>query len=75
MGVTNWTSLPEIFPNGLIEVKQKTGWTFAAHNRYWSGHTNYASENGGNYRFVIGEECPQPFLNYFKSKLLQRKMS
>lgn len=56
LGVTNWTSLPQVFPNGLNEVQQKSGWTFAAHNRYWSGSTDYADENGGKYHFIIEKD-------------------
>ena len=51
--MTEWTALPKLFPNGLDEVQQRTGWSFAAHNRYWSGLTPYASENGGKFRFII----------------------
>ena len=42
------------FPNGLDRVQQETGWPVVAHNRYWSGLTNYSTENGGDYHFIIG---------------------
>ena len=38
----------------MDRVQQETGWPVVAHNRYWSGLTNYSTENGGDYRFIIG---------------------
>lgn len=35
LGVSNWTELPDIFPNGLDAIRRETGWAYAAHNRYW----------------------------------------
>ena len=55
-GVTSWTPMPELFPHGLDRVQQETGWPVGAHNRYWSGKTNYSSENGGDYYFIIEKD-------------------
>ena len=43
-GVKNWTAMPSIFPHGIEEVATKTGWPIVAHNRYWSGDTDYAKQ-------------------------------
>lgn len=32
-GVANWTARPEIFPNGIESLYEKTGWLVQAHNR------------------------------------------
>ena len=32
-GVSNWSELPEIFPNGLDFIQESTGWPMVAHNR------------------------------------------
>ena len=53
-GVTQWTPMTDLFPNGLNRVQQESGWSMAAHNRFWSGLTHYATQNGGEYDFVIG---------------------
>ena len=43
--------------NGFIfvveYVYQATGMLVQAHNRYWSGHAVYATQNGGDYVFLI----------------------
>jgi len=55
-GVKNWTAMPSVFPGGqqgLQELLAKTGWRVTAHNRYWSGNTDYASQNGGDYDFYV----------------------
>jgi len=33
-GVKNWTAMPEVFPDGVSGVSQKTGRPIVAHNRY-----------------------------------------
>ena len=43
-GVKNWTAMPSIFPHGIEEVAIQTGWPIVAHNRYWSGDTDYAKQ-------------------------------
>ena len=40
----NWTAMPSIFPHGIEEVAIQTGWPIVAHNRYWSGDTDYAKQ-------------------------------
>ncbi|KAH8061053.1 hypothetical protein JL722_4347 [Aureococcus anophagefferens] len=52
-GVTNWTARPDIFPSGMRHVRDATGWPIVAHNRYWSGETVYAKQNGGDFDFII----------------------
>ena len=34
-GVKNWTARPDIFPNGINAVVDRTGWPIVAHNRWW----------------------------------------
>jgi hypothetical protein len=51
--VKNWTAMPEIFPHGLAYFQEQTQWSIIAHNRYWSGNTDYASQNGGAYEFIV----------------------
>ena len=34
-GVKNWTAMPDIFPNGIEALVNKTGWRVVAHNRWW----------------------------------------
>ena len=52
-GVTNWTARPDVFPRGMRHVRDATGWPIVAHNRYWSGETVYAKQNGGDFDFII----------------------
>ena len=55
-GVKNWTAMPSVFPGGqagLRDLLALTGWRVTAHNRYWSGNTDYASQNGGGYDFYV----------------------
>ncbi|KAH8078447.1 hypothetical protein JL720_9638 [Aureococcus anophagefferens] len=52
-GVTNWTARPDVFPSGMRHVRDATGWPIVAHNRYWSGETVYAKQNGGDFDFII----------------------
>ncbi|KAK2183903.1 hypothetical protein NP493_292g00003 [Ridgeia piscesae] len=55
-GVTNWTSMPKIFPSGLRSLWEKTGWPVSAHNRWWSDKVVYAKQNGGKFNFIIEEK-------------------
>jgi hypothetical protein len=52
-GVKNWTAMPTIFPDGIPAVENATHWPITGHNRYWSSNTDYATQNGGKYTFVI----------------------
>ena len=54
-GVTKWEPMTDLFPNGLDRVQQESGWPITAHNRFWSGLTDYAIQNGGQYTFIIGK--------------------
>ena len=33
--VKNWTAMPNIFPNGIPPLVNKTGWRVFAHNKWW----------------------------------------
>jgi hypothetical protein len=57
----NWTAQdgPGWFTGGNAGIRalvEQTGWKIIAHNRYWSPHTNYAKQNGGDWDFFIDEE-------------------
>lgn len=52
-GVKNWTAMPNIFPRGIGYLSNVTGWPIVAHNRFFSPDTDYASQNGGQYKFII----------------------
>ena len=49
----NWTARPDVFPNGIEPVANKTQWPIHAHNKYWSSANVYAKQNGGQYNFVM----------------------
>ena len=49
-GVLTWTAMPEIFPNGMESVYQKTSLPVVAHNRWWCNETTYSDRNGGSYK-------------------------
>ncbi|CAF3961313.1 unnamed protein product [Rotaria sordida] len=49
-GVSEWSSRPDIFPDGLPAVHRQMKYIpLAAHNRYWAADTIYSK----NYAFVI----------------------
>jgi len=52
-GVTTWTALPDVFPDGLQAVHEAIQMPFVAHNRYWDPTTPYAKQNGGQYEFIM----------------------
>jgi hypothetical protein len=52
-GVKNWTAMPSVFPGNISAVTADTQWPIVAHNRWWSGETTYAKQNGGLWDFVI----------------------
>ena len=54
-GVTNWEPMPDVFPDGIEYLYNKTSWLVQGHNRYWSGETVYATQNGGKYKFLLEE--------------------
>jgi hypothetical protein len=56
LAVTTWTALPEVYPHGLHNIWEKTGWKVQGHNRYWSPKTPYAKQNGGSYNFIVEAE-------------------
>ncbi|CAF1174900.1 unnamed protein product [Didymodactylos carnosus] len=52
-GVTQWTSRPDIFPDGIDKLHDAIHLPIGAHNRYWASNTTYAKDNGGKYSFLI----------------------
>ena len=54
-GVKNWTAMPQVFPNGIERVKNRTGWPVFAHNKYWDHETDYAKQNNGPFNFTMDE--------------------
>jgi hypothetical protein len=54
-GVMDWSPRPEVFPDGIEFLTQKTGWLVQAHNRYWSDQAVYATANGGAFPFGIDD--------------------
>ena len=47
-GIATWDARPDVFPDGLAGLYQKTGWKQMLHNRYWDPSTTYATKNGGD---------------------------
>ena len=43
-GVSNWSAMSNIFPNGLQYLYSQTGWKVVAHNKYWSIDNVYKTE-------------------------------
>ncbi|XP_072031491.1 uncharacterized protein [Amphiura filiformis] len=70
-GVQNWTARPDIFPKGLQDFRNRLQLPLAAHNRFWSGDTQYAKTNGGKWNFIVEKEKSIPqdegFWNYLMS--------
>lgn len=56
LGVTDWSAMPDIFPNGLEYFYNKTNWLVQAHNRYWSNENIYSTTNDGDYYFINDRE-------------------
>lgn len=52
-GVKNWTAMESIFPAGLEDLHEHLRMPLVAHNRFWSGNTDYAVANGGEYEFLV----------------------
>jgi hypothetical protein len=51
--VITWLAEDSVFPNGLDYFYNASGWLIQGHNRYWSGQTTYAKQNGGQYDFLF----------------------
>ncbi|XP_048245597.1 uncharacterized protein LOC124128193 [Haliotis rufescens] len=69
-GVKTWESTPEVFPNGMQWLYNKTGLPISAHNRYWSSDTTYAKQNGGKYLFLVENDKALPIDQTFWDDLL-----
>lgn len=52
-GVKEWSPDNNTFPNGVDELRKRTGWRITAHNRMWATDTVYARQNGGDYDFLL----------------------
>ena len=52
-GVTEWVAKPGVFPSGMDNMVNTLEWSVTAHNRYWSYETVYATQNGGEYPFIV----------------------
>jgi hypothetical protein len=52
-GVKNWTAKAKVFPDGISGLRDKTGWEFQLHNRYWASDNVYAKQNNGSYDFIM----------------------
>jgi len=59
-GLLEWTPDVKNFPHGLGYVQNKTGWTVAAHCKWWSPKTPLAKQNGGKYDFIIEKHMALP---------------
>jgi hypothetical protein len=59
-GVKNWTAQPRVFPDGMAFVHERTDWMFQLHNRYWATDNIYATQNGGEYNFIVEEDYAIP---------------
>jgi hypothetical protein len=55
-GVQTWEGRPDIFPNGMCDLYNKTQWPVVAHNRFWAPDTTYAKVNGGKWDFIVEPE-------------------
>ena len=58
-GVSEWTAMDEVFPQGIDTLYQETGWFVQAHNRYWAYDNVYAKQNGGEYDFIEDGNNPK----------------
>ena len=52
-GVSNWIGRPDVFPDGNAYLRNATGWPIMGHNRYWAIDNVYATQNGGQYDFIV----------------------
>ncbi|XP_046368497.2 uncharacterized protein LOC124143542 [Haliotis rufescens] len=59
-------------PDGLTFLHEKTGLAIVLQNGFWSNETSYASQNGGNFSFLISGSSAVPlggdFWDYLFSK-------
>ncbi|XP_046561028.1 uncharacterized protein LOC124270049 [Haliotis rubra] len=69
-GVKTWEATPEVFPNGMQWLYNKTGLPLTAHNRYWASDTTYAKQNGGQYSFIVDKTKALPLEQTFWDDLL-----
>ncbi|XP_048245188.1 uncharacterized protein LOC124119100, partial [Haliotis rufescens] len=69
-GVKTWESTPQVFPNGIQWLYNKTGFPISAHNRYWASDTTYAKQNGGQYYFIVEGTKALPLDQIFWDDLL-----
>lgn len=71
-GVKNWIGRPDIFPHGNDFLRNKTGWPIMGHNRFWAIDNVYATQNGGDYDFVVEKKSENPQYNNYAWPMEQR---
>jgi len=57
--VTNWTSLPDVFPHGMAYMQSKLKLPIVMHNRQWSTHSDYM-RNWPDIEWYISKEASVP---------------
>ena len=70
-GVKNWTARPDIFPSGIQSLHANLTMPWIAHNRWWAPETDYATQNGGQYAFVIENDFGLPTEQRFWDDLMR----
>nr|KAG5703063.1 hypothetical protein BaRGS_016224 [Batillaria attramentaria] len=55
-----WKAPADVFPDGIGGLADKIKWPIVAAGGQWSTDNTYATQNGGNYTFVIGDTCALP---------------
>jgi hypothetical protein len=71
--VSNWSATEKTFPNGLRPFFEQVNMPFYAHNRYWAADNVYATQNGGDYEFIVepGAQMAIPLSQRFWDDLLR----
>lgn len=55
-GCVKWDTPSNVFPNGMVNLYKQTNFKSVAHSRVWSSNVTYASQNGGQYNFLIDHQ-------------------
>jgi len=74
-GVLRWEPRPDIFPNGLGYLYNRTNLLVQAHNRYWSKSNVYAKQNGGDYSFFLDNQGGVPLQQRFWDDFLSHRQA
>ena len=59
-GVTNWTSMPSVFPSGMAAIQQKLGVPIVMHNRQWSPKSDYIRDAALPFTWLSGPDWTIP---------------